>query len=131
VREMAKQSGIVTHFADLFELPGQRKRQPVLRPPIMKPKLAKNQRHQPALLAQHCAEAGLAEKAVSYWLKAGQQAMDRSAMTEAFAQLRKGLDVLAGAGVWRRAAAQDEPGDNELVQSLRQLCFGQIGDCLY
>ena len=51
---------------------------------------------QPALLAQHCAEAGLAEKAVSYWLKAGQQAMDRSAMTEAFAQLRKGLDVLAG-----------------------------------
>jgi hypothetical protein len=51
---------------------------------------------QPALLAQHCAEAGLAEKAVAYWLKAGQQAMDRSAMTEAFAQLRKGLDVLAG-----------------------------------
>ena len=29
----------------------------------------------------------MAEKAVAYWLKAGQQAMDRSAMTEAFAQL--------------------------------------------
>jgi predicted ATPase len=46
---------------------------------------------QPTLLAQHCAEAGLAEKAVGYWLNAGQQALDRSAMTEAVAQLRKGL----------------------------------------
>jgi predicted ATPase/class 3 adenylate cyclase len=49
---------------------------------------------QPALLAQHCAEAGLAEKAVVYWLKAGQQAMARSATTEAVAQLQKGLDLL-------------------------------------
>jgi tetratricopeptide (TPR) repeat protein len=51
---------------------------------------------QPALLAQHCVEAGLAEQAVAYWLKAGQQAVAHSAMTEAVAQLRKGLDVLAG-----------------------------------
>ena len=51
---------------------------------------------QPALLAQHCAAAGQAEKAVSYWLKAGQQARGRSAMAEAVAQLRKGLDALAG-----------------------------------
>jgi class 3 adenylate cyclase/tetratricopeptide (TPR) repeat protein len=51
---------------------------------------------QPELLARHCVEAGgLAEKAVGYWLKAGQQAIARSAMTEAVAQLRKGLDVLA------------------------------------
>ena len=49
---------------------------------------------QPALMAQHCAEAGLNEKAVGYWLKAGQQAMARSAMTEAVAQLQKGLDLL-------------------------------------
>ena len=49
---------------------------------------------QPALLAQHCAAAGLAEKAVGYWLKAGQQALARSAMAEAVAQLRKGLEVL-------------------------------------
>ena len=49
---------------------------------------------QPALLARHCAEAGLAEKAVVYWLKAGQQALARSATTEAAAQLRKGLDAL-------------------------------------
>ena len=51
---------------------------------------------QSALLAHHCAAAGLLEKAVSYWLKAGQQSLAHSAMTEAVAQLRKGLDVLAG-----------------------------------
>jgi predicted ATPase len=51
---------------------------------------------QPALLARHCAEAGLAEKAVVYWLKAGHQALARSATTEAAAQLRKGLDALDG-----------------------------------
>src|SRR3954454_18870342 len=50
---------------------------------------------QPALLAQHCQEAELAEQAVVYWLKAGQQALARSAMAEAVAQLRKGLDALS------------------------------------
>jgi predicted ATPase len=49
---------------------------------------------QPQLIAQHCAEAGLNEKAVGYHLKAGQQALARSAMTEAVAQLQKGLDLL-------------------------------------
>jgi tetratricopeptide (TPR) repeat protein len=49
---------------------------------------------QPALLARHCVEAGLAEKAVVYWLKAGRQSFARSATTEAAAQLRKGLDAL-------------------------------------
>jgi tetratricopeptide (TPR) repeat protein len=50
---------------------------------------------QPQLMAQHCAQAGLNEKAIGYWLKAGQQAVARSAMTEAVAQLQKGLDLLA------------------------------------
>jgi predicted ATPase len=64
---------------------------------------------QPALLAQHCAEAGLAEKAVGYWLKAGQQARARSAMTEAVAQLQRGLDVLVGLpdGRWHRQKELD------------------------
>jgi predicted ATPase/class 3 adenylate cyclase len=51
---------------------------------------------QPEVLARHCAEAGLTEKAVGYWLKAGQLAMARSAMLEAEAQLSKGLNLLAG-----------------------------------
>ena len=50
---------------------------------------------EPSILAQHCTEAGLAEKAISYWLKAGQQSIARCAMTEAVAQLRKGLDLLS------------------------------------
>ena len=49
---------------------------------------------QPALLAHHSTEAALSEKAVAYWLKAGQQAVAQSAMTEAVAQLQKGLDLL-------------------------------------
>jgi class 3 adenylate cyclase/tetratricopeptide (TPR) repeat protein len=64
---------------------------------------------QPEQLARHCVEAGLAEKAVGYWLKAGRQAMARSAMTEAVAQLQKGLDVLACRpdGPWRRQQELD------------------------
>jgi predicted ATPase len=62
---------------------------------------------QPALIAQHCAEAALAEKAVGYWLKAGQQAAARSAMTEAVAQLQKGLDVLSGLPVGRGRRQRD------------------------
>ena len=50
---------------------------------------------QPEVLARHSAEAGSVEKAVGYWLKAGQQAIARWAMTEAVAQLRKGLDLLS------------------------------------
>ena len=51
---------------------------------------------QPAILARHSGEAGLVEKAVGYWLKAGRQALARSAATEAAAQLRTGLDALNG-----------------------------------
>jgi class 3 adenylate cyclase/tetratricopeptide (TPR) repeat protein len=59
---------------------------------------------QPSLLAQHCAEAGLAEKAVAYRLKAGQQALMRFAVAEAAEQARKGLEALSALpdGPWRR-----------------------------
>ena len=50
---------------------------------------------QPELLAQHCAEAGLVDKSVAYWGKAGRRSAARSAMAEAAAQLFKGLDQLA------------------------------------
>jgi predicted ATPase len=50
---------------------------------------------QPQLMAQHFTEAGLTEKAINYWLQAGQQAIARSAMTEAVSQLQRGLDLLA------------------------------------
>src|SRR5262249_42066541 len=50
--------------------------------------------HQPELLAHHYTEAGLNEQAVSYWHKAGQRAMERSAHVEAIAHLRQGLALL-------------------------------------
>jgi class 3 adenylate cyclase/predicted ATPase len=51
---------------------------------------------QPELLAHHCAEAGLVEKAIGYFVAAGQRAIARSSMREAGAQLTKGLDLLPG-----------------------------------
>ena len=50
---------------------------------------------QPELFAQHYAEAGLVEKSVAYWGKAGHSSAARSAMAEAAAQFQKGLDQLA------------------------------------
>jgi predicted ATPase len=46
----------------------------------------------PELFAQHYAEAGLVEKSVACWDKAGQRSAARFAMAEAAAQLQKGLD---------------------------------------
>src|SRR5262249_35138264 len=49
---------------------------------------------QPALLALHCAEAGLTENALEYWLKAGRQANSRFAMKEAVAHLSNCIALL-------------------------------------
>ena len=48
----------------------------------------------PELLAHHFTEAGLVDRAAEYWLKAGRQALARSAMKEAEALLRKGLGLV-------------------------------------
>jgi len=50
---------------------------------------------QPELFARHYAEAGLVEKSVIFWTKAGRRSAARSAMAEAAAQFQKGLDQLA------------------------------------
>jgi class 3 adenylate cyclase/tetratricopeptide (TPR) repeat protein len=47
---------------------------------------------QPELVARHFGEAGLAEKAIPYWLRAGRLAAARSANMEAIAHLRSGLE---------------------------------------
>ena len=47
---------------------------------------------QPELLAQHYAEAGLLEKSVMYWGKAGRRSAARSALAEAAAQFQKALE---------------------------------------
>ncbi|NJM93012.1 MAG: hypothetical protein HC861_10785 [Rhodospirillaceae bacterium] len=50
-----------------------------------------NPRHSPTTTLP----AGLAEQAIPYWLKAGQQAQKRSANLEALAHLGKGLELVA------------------------------------
>ena len=48
---------------------------------------------QPETLAHHLTEAGLIEKAVSYWLKAGKNAAQRFANLEAIAHLQRGIET--------------------------------------
>jgi predicted ATPase len=56
------------------------------------PEVAKNQ---PELLARHCTEAGLIDKAAHLWGKAGQRSLARSALVEAAEQLTRALDQIA------------------------------------
>jgi predicted ATPase len=49
---------------------------------------------EPETLAQHLTEAGLADRAVGYWLRAGRNAAERSANLEAISHLSKGLEAL-------------------------------------
>jgi len=51
--------------------------------------------NQPEWLAHHCTEAGLIEKAARIWGKAGQRSIERSALIEAAAQLRRALTQIA------------------------------------
>ena len=51
--------------------------------------------NQPELLARHCTEAGLTEKAASLWGKAGQRSVERSAQVEAIEQFTRALDQIA------------------------------------
>jgi class 3 adenylate cyclase/predicted ATPase len=51
--------------------------------------------NQPELLARHCNEAGLVEKAATLWGKAGQRSLARSALVEAVEQLTRALDLIA------------------------------------
>jgi predicted ATPase len=50
---------------------------------------------QPELLARHCTEAGLIEKAAGLWGKAGQRALARAALREGTEQLKRALDQIA------------------------------------
>ena len=48
----------------------------------------------PELLARHCTEAGLFEKAAGLWGKAGQRSLERSALVEATEQLIQALSQI-------------------------------------
>jgi predicted ATPase len=51
--------------------------------------------NQPELLARHCTEAGLSEKAAHFWGYAGMRSLERSALVEAAEHLTRGLAQIA------------------------------------
>jgi hypothetical protein len=53
------------------------------------PEVAENQ---PELLARHCTDANLIEKAANLWGKAGKRSLERSALAEAVEQLARALN---------------------------------------
>ena len=62
---------------------------------ILETQFAEIAERQPELLARHCTEAGLIEKAAGLWGKAGQRSLARSALAEAAEQLTRALAQIA------------------------------------
>ena len=62
---------------------------------ILESQFAEIVESQPELLARHCTEAGLIEKAAHLWGKAGQRSRERSALVEAVGHLTRALDQIA------------------------------------
>jgi class 3 adenylate cyclase/predicted ATPase len=62
---------------------------------VLETRFAPTVETQPELLAHHWTEAGLAEKAVPYWLTAGVRSRQRFADVEAIGHLSRGLGLLA------------------------------------
>jgi tetratricopeptide (TPR) repeat protein len=68
-----------------------------MHPPLtaIESQFAETAESQPEILAHHCTEAWLIEKAASLWGKAGQRSLERSALMEAVAQFTRALDQIA------------------------------------
>jgi len=58
---------------------------------VLQSQFAEIAERQPELLARHCTEAALIEKAAGLWCKAGRQSLTRSAFIEAVAHFTRGL----------------------------------------
>jgi predicted ATPase len=86
---------------------------------VLESQFAEIAESQPELLARHCSEAGLSEKAAGLWAKAGQQSLTRSALMEAAAQFTRALAEMAAlpsTAALRRARIEAQVGlGNALV----------------
>ena len=81
--------------------------------------------NQPELLARHCTEAGLIEKAAGLWGKAGQRSLARSALVEAVEQLTRALDQIAtlpATPALRREADQASGRADNPTHACQRLC---------
>jgi predicted ATPase len=100
---------------------------------------------EPELVAHHLTEAGLPERAVEHWLRAGRRAAERSANREAVGHLTKGLAILSSTPARSERARQElalqlalgaplqalkgqaAPETAEVFRRARRLC-GQLGE---
>ena len=74
--------------------------------------------NQPELLARHCTEAGLIEKAAELWGKAGQRSLQRSALVEAVEQLTQALAQIASLPATQRLRREQIKLQVALVNAL-------------
>ena len=61
---------------------------------VLEDQFAETAENQPEVLARHCTESGLIEKAAGLWGKAGQHSLNRSALVEAVEQLTRALALI-------------------------------------
>ena len=89
--------------------------------------------NQPELLARHCTEAGLIEKAAGLWGKAGQRSLERSALVEAVEQLTRALAQIASLARHARAASRGDQASGRAhnpTHPCQRLCrAGDQGGC--
>jgi predicted ATPase len=83
------------------------------------PEIAENQ---PEVLARHCTEAGLIDKAAGPWGKAGQRSLARSALVEAIEQLRRALDQIATLTTTASRANQVSGRAYQCLDARERLC---------
>jgi predicted ATPase len=62
---------------------------------VLRDQFADTAAAEPALLAHHFTQAGLAEAAIEWWRTAGQRSLARSALLEGVAHLKRALDQIA------------------------------------
>jgi TolB-like protein/class 3 adenylate cyclase len=62
---------------------------------VLETQFAEIAENQPELLARHCTEAGLIEKAAGLWGRAGLRSLERSALVEAVQQLSRALEQIS------------------------------------
>ena len=89
--------------------------------------------NQPELLARHCTEAGLIEKAAGLWGKAGLRSLERSALVEAAEQLTRALGQIAtlpATPALRREADQASGRAHNPTHPCQRVCrAGNQGRC--
>jgi len=85
---------------------------------ILEQELASTTPHQPALLAYHYTEAGMAEKAIPYWTLASRQSLASFANQEAIEQARRGIQLLESLPESPQRAAQELPLQSVLGTAL-------------